>query len=88
MLSGLPLGLGFLWPLWDANRQAGDDKIAGTLVVPVAIASEQLQGAIEASEMRRNRNWWLLGLGTSSLVMVAGFFLEMRRIVEMIEMTP
>jgi uncharacterized RDD family membrane protein YckC len=33
LLSALPLGLGFLWMLWDARRQTWHDKLAGTLVV-------------------------------------------------------
>jgi len=32
-LDWLPLGLGFLWPLWDARRQTFADKVVGTVVV-------------------------------------------------------
>jgi uncharacterized RDD family membrane protein YckC len=32
-VSALPLGLGFLWILWDRRRQGFHDKIAGTAVV-------------------------------------------------------
>lgn len=32
-LSGLPLGLGYLWVLWDHERQGWHDKLASTLVV-------------------------------------------------------
>lgn len=32
-LSGLPFGLGFLWALWDPNKQAWHDKLVGTVVV-------------------------------------------------------
>lgn len=32
-LSGLPLGLGYLWVLWDRDRQGWHDKLASTLVV-------------------------------------------------------
>ena len=31
--SALPLNLGYLWPLWDRERQTFHDKLAGTLVV-------------------------------------------------------
>ena len=31
--SVLPLYLGYLWPLWDPQRQALHDKLAGTLVI-------------------------------------------------------
>ena len=33
LLSALPLGLGFLWVIWDRRRQGWHDKLAGTLVV-------------------------------------------------------
>ena len=33
-LSGLALGLGFLWMLWDGERQTWEDKLAYTVVVP------------------------------------------------------
>ena len=31
--SALPLYIGYLWPLWDPQRQALHDKLAGTVVV-------------------------------------------------------
>jgi uncharacterized RDD family membrane protein YckC len=33
IVSALPLYLGFLWILWDRNKQGFHDKIAGTVVV-------------------------------------------------------
>ena len=33
LVSLIPLGLGFLWMLWDPRRQTWHDKIAGTVVV-------------------------------------------------------
>ncbi|HVE62191.1 MAG TPA: RDD family protein [Mycobacteriales bacterium] len=33
ILDALPLGLGFLWPLWDAKKQTFADKIMKTVVV-------------------------------------------------------
>jgi len=33
LLSALPLGLGFLWALWDKRSQTWHDKLAGTVVV-------------------------------------------------------
>ena len=33
LLSALPLGLGYLWMLWDSRRQTWHDKLGGTLVV-------------------------------------------------------
>ena len=35
ILSAAAAGLGWLWILWDAERQAWHDKIAGTVVVRV-----------------------------------------------------
>jgi uncharacterized RDD family membrane protein YckC len=34
-LSAIPLGLGFIWMVFDSNRQTWHDKIAGTVVVRV-----------------------------------------------------
>jgi len=36
LLSGFVFFLGYLWMLWDADRQTWHDKIASTTVVPVA----------------------------------------------------
>lgn len=33
LLDGLPLGLGWLWPLWDRRRQTFADKLCRTVVV-------------------------------------------------------
>jgi uncharacterized RDD family membrane protein YckC len=33
IISIIPIGLGFLWVIWDANKQGWHDKIAGTYVV-------------------------------------------------------
>jgi uncharacterized RDD family membrane protein YckC len=35
LLDTLPLGLGYLWPLWDESRQTFADKACGTVVVRV-----------------------------------------------------
>jgi uncharacterized RDD family membrane protein YckC len=40
LLSLLPLGLGFLWILFDPQRQTWHDKISGSAVVPTAPRSE------------------------------------------------
>lgn len=32
-ISSLPLGLGFLWIIWDRRKQGWHDKIAGTVVI-------------------------------------------------------
>jgi uncharacterized RDD family membrane protein YckC len=33
IVSAIPFGLGFLWVIWDANKQGWHDKIASTYVV-------------------------------------------------------
>ncbi len=33
LVSAIPLGLGYIWVLWDPRRQGWHDKMAGTLVV-------------------------------------------------------
>jgi uncharacterized RDD family membrane protein YckC len=33
LISALPLGLGYLWAIWDPRRQGWHDKMAGTLVI-------------------------------------------------------
>lgn len=42
-LSGLTLGLGFLWMLWDRRRQTLHDKLAGSIVVIEDEASRPLE---------------------------------------------
>ncbi|MCX3063160.1 RDD family protein [Streptomyces beihaiensis] len=32
-LDGLPLYLGYLWPIWDSKRQTFADKVCGTVVI-------------------------------------------------------
>jgi uncharacterized RDD family membrane protein YckC len=33
-LSAIPLGLGYLWMIWDKEKQCWHDKLAGDFVVP------------------------------------------------------
>jgi uncharacterized RDD family membrane protein YckC len=40
LLSLLPLGLGFLWILFDPQRQTWHDKISGSVIAPSAPRSE------------------------------------------------
>lgn len=75
VLSSIPFGLGFLWAIWDKDKQAGHDKIAGTCVVPVSVAQEQLQGSIEPAEVQRRRKRWLIGLGIPTVLIALGFSL-------------
>ena len=34
-VSGIPLGLGYFWAIWDGQKQTWHDKAAGTIVVKV-----------------------------------------------------
>jgi uncharacterized RDD family membrane protein YckC len=36
IVSGAICGLGYLWSIWDKEKQTWHDKIAGTVVVPVS----------------------------------------------------
>ncbi|MDP9070763.1 MAG: RDD family protein [Actinomycetota bacterium] len=36
IVSGIPCALGYLWSLWDKEKQTWHDKIAGTVVVPTS----------------------------------------------------
>jgi uncharacterized RDD family membrane protein YckC len=40
-ISAAALGLGFLWMLWDKEKQCWHDKLASDVVVPVSALSEQ-----------------------------------------------
>jgi uncharacterized RDD family membrane protein YckC len=68
--------LGFLWSIWDADKQAWHDKLAGTRVVWAWVGREQLQGTIDLSEARRSQKRWLLGLGIPSLLILSTRLLQ------------
>lgn len=36
IVSGIPCGLGYLWMLWDGEKQTWHDKISSSYVVPVS----------------------------------------------------
>jgi uncharacterized RDD family membrane protein YckC len=80
ILSGMPFGMGFVWSTWQADRQAGHDKIAGTLVVPASVTREHLKGAIDRSEVRRTQSRWLLGLGILSLFVYIGLVRQIKEL--------
>ena len=43
ILSGLPLGLGFIWVAFDSRKQGWHDKLAGTIVVsPKVVAPKEV----------------------------------------------
>jgi uncharacterized RDD family membrane protein YckC len=74
-VSGIPFYLGYLWSIWDAEKQTWHDKIAGTYVVEVYVDREYLLGGIDPSVERRRQKRWLLGfgLGIPSLLLLIGF---------------
>ncbi len=37
IVSAIPCLLGFLWMLWDPEKQTWHDKLAGAAVVPVSV---------------------------------------------------
>jgi uncharacterized RDD family membrane protein YckC len=70
--STIGLLLGFLWSIWDADKQAWHDKIAGTCVVRAWVTPQQLWDRIDPLEIKRRQRRWLLGLGIPSVLMCLG----------------
>jgi uncharacterized RDD family membrane protein YckC len=70
-LSAAPLGLGYLWALWDEEDQAWHDKFAGTCVVPAWVAPEELRRTIAPAEARRRQRRWLLLFGPACAALAA-----------------
>lgn len=86
---GILFGIGFLWALWDSDRQAFHDKIAGTYVVPASVVIEPVLDNIQLTDIRRRQRRWLIGLGIPTILVVAGFLLFIRRgVAEVKEMGP
>ncbi len=67
-IISFPFCLGFLWSIWDADKQAWHDKIAGTCVVWAWSAQEQ--GILDPSKARRRQRRWLIGLGIPALLIM------------------
>ncbi len=72
VVSALPLGIGFLWAIRDRDKQAGQDKIAGTYVIKPSLRQQQVWETIDPREIQQRRRRWLIGLGIPSLVIIAG----------------
>ena len=68
ILSGIPFYLGFLWSIWDGDKQSWHDKIAGTCTVRAWVSPQQVQCTAGAAGARRRQTKWLLGLGIPSMV--------------------
>lgn len=69
--STIPLYLGFLWSIWDADRQAWHDKLAGTRVVKASFDRELLAGRIDLASARSTQKKWLVGMGILTLIFLA-----------------
>ena len=72
-LSALPLGLGYLWAIWDPDKQTWHDKVAGTTVVEDWV--EEPAAIISPAEAQRRRRRWELGFGVSFLLLSGVFIL-------------
>jgi uncharacterized RDD family membrane protein YckC len=68
VLGSIPLHAGFLWALWDRDRQAWHDKLAGTCVVRATVAREQLVGAVAPQALAASRRRWQRALGIPGLI--------------------
>jgi uncharacterized RDD family membrane protein YckC len=66
--STIFLYLGFLWALWDSNKQAWHDKVASTIVVPNSVTLEQLQATYDAGVSYPKQNRLVLGLAIVTLL--------------------
>jgi uncharacterized RDD family membrane protein YckC len=65
------LYLGFLWALWDSEKQAWQDKLAGTIVVPASIVNSDFLGYLEPAVNLSRRRRWAVRLGIPSVLLVA-----------------
>jgi uncharacterized RDD family membrane protein YckC len=77
IISGFPFYLGYFWSIWDAEKQAWHDKIAGTYVVLAYVDRERLLGLSNPALEHPRQKGWLLVLGILILLLViagAGLF--------------
>lgn len=65
VLSSFPLYLGFLWSVWDEDKQGWHDKIAGTRVVPGSATQEQVRQAHNQMLLRPRSHRWIWAAATS-----------------------
>jgi len=78
MPSAIALFIGYFWLIWDPNKQAWHDKIAGTCVLHTRVIPkegrirEREWRALETGEARRRQRRWLLGLGIPALLVMLG----------------
>lgn len=66
------LYLGFLWAVWDKDKQAWQDKIAGTIVVPKSVTLEQVQMANEVGVAYPKQNKLVISLGIITALFLIG----------------
>ncbi len=78
VLSDFSFFLGYLWSIWDEDKQAWHDKLAGTRVVPAAATVEQVQVAFNQMQVRPRSGawkWWAAAAIGLQLALVGGVFL-------------
>jgi uncharacterized RDD family membrane protein YckC len=66
LISCLPCYAGFFWSIWDPDKQAWHDKLAGTVVVKSSSAQERTRNAVEPSIAAARQKRWLRLLGIPS----------------------
>lgn len=76
--STIVFGLGFLSAVWDKEKQAWHDKIAGTCVVRASVPRDALAGRIEPKLARLKQRSWLVVLGILTVLAFAAFGLLIR----------
>ncbi len=72
--STLVFYIGYLSSIWDIEKQAWHDKLAGTCVVPVSFQNSI--NALDPVEVRRIQKRWILGLGVlTAFLFLTGYIL-------------
>ena len=81
-LSSIPFLAGFLWALWDPEKQAFHDKIAGTCVVPALVTPEKILSPHLLEEVGRTQRRWLVRLAIIDMVILGGIFLISQKYIQ------
>jgi uncharacterized RDD family membrane protein YckC len=73
-VSAFSLLIGYLWAIWDGDKQAWHDKLAGTIVVKASTSPGDLK-PIDPEVARRRQRRWSIGLGIPAVLITiaAGF---------------
>ncbi len=78
-ISDISFLLGYLWAIWDPDKQAWHDKIAGTTVV---LKRSRSMALVDREGARRRQKRWLLGLGIPSVVVIGAVILAAVKLTE------